>query len=210
MNEILSFVRSHSWPLIAFSALVLSFVVGLTGLLPIPSFRIFEEEGGYEPSYEFPSADQIELALIYVGTSECPYSNVDSLSGMIESAKLSIQQKAHELGYSFATVGIAKDWIVKNGMDHLAKFGSFDEVMTGRSWLNEGVVKYVWEDMSSVPSTPQLVVIKRLVRPPKDDLGRIWIGEDSVVTRKVGLPEIANWLRDDFSLPEIYIVRDVN
>ena len=46
-----------------------------------------------------------------------------------------------EAGRSFTETGIAKDWDVRAGVAHLETFGTFDEIMSGLSWVNEGVLK---------------------------------------------------------------------
>ena len=97
----------------------------------------------YQPTYE-PLAGK-ELVLIYIGSSQCAFSTNPALPAIVESAKRALRDKALEAERPFITVGIVKDWIVENGVNHLATFGTFDEIMTGRSWMNEGVMRYIWQ-----------------------------------------------------------------
>ena len=182
----------------------LSFAAAFLGLTTFPGLTgrwAAKDHQYYRPSYELNSG--MELALIYVGSSSCAYSNADSLPGLIKNAKLALQRRAQDLGRSFTTTGISKDWVVENGVDHLAKFGDFDEIMTGRSWLNEGVVKYIWQDMPGRPATPQVLVVDQVVTIPDNDNGQIHVDDRVVIARKIGLLEISDWLNNDFPLPTL-------
>ena len=81
--------------------------------------------------------------LVYIGSSSCGFSNVPEMPDLVERAKLSVQQQALDKGLAFSTVGVSIDWATNRGINHLEKFGMFDEVITGRSWQGMGGVRLV-------------------------------------------------------------------
>jgi hypothetical protein len=141
----------------------------------------------YVPSYQVRDGD--ELALAYVGSSSCGPSNRPSLPAAVEHIKQAVQRQAEAQGVGFTSVGIAKDWVVENGLAHLRKYGRFDEVTTGRSWMNAGVLTYVFEDYPGAAATPQVLLVRRTVQT--GPMRAVQPGE--VLLRKVGTREITGW-----------------
>lgn len=86
----------------------------------------------------------------------------------------------------FATIGIARDRSSRAGIDHLSQFGTWDEVLSGRGWLNTGVIKYVYDDLPGRAATPQVIVVERSVRRTPT----VAIEQEGVVFRRVGLDQI--------------------
>ncbi len=70
------------------------------------------------------------------------------------------------------------------------KFGPFDEVMSGRSWANTGVLKYVFEDLPGPAATPQVVLVERMLNARDRSYS---VAEERVLARAVGLEEIKRW-----------------
>ena len=183
---------------------MLFFSLALCGHIKPPGFSALQEMGhrdGYQPTYEaIPGA---QLALVFIGSSKCAFSTNPELPRMIESAKSSVREAAMEAGRSFTALGIAKDWDVGAGVAHLATIGTFDEIMAGRSWMNEGVLKYVWQALPGKPSTPQVLVVERMVAVPLAAGDRFKVSNESVITRKVGLGEIEQWVEMGTPLPAL-------
>ncbi|HEX2191218.1 MAG TPA: hypothetical protein VHG51_20075 [Longimicrobiaceae bacterium] len=146
-----------------------------------------------------------ELAMVYIGSAACGPSNREDLPGMIEELKLRLSGRAAGSGRSFAAVGIARDWDVREGIAHLEKFGEFDEVATGRSWLNLGTLKYVWEDLPGVAATPQVLVVDRSVgeQGPGREGTQYTVRDEVLIARKVGTDEIGEWLARGAPLPDL-------
>lgn len=115
---------------------ILFSTLALFGYIRLPGISA-QQEGphGYEPTYK--AVAGVELALIYTGSSKCAFSTNPELPQMIETAKESVKKAAMEAGRSFTVTGIAKDWDVRAGVTHLETFGAFDEIRSGRSWMNE-------------------------------------------------------------------------
>lgn len=146
-----------------------------------------------------------ELALIYIGSSGCVPSNQKGLSDAVEELKLAVRETSARNGRSFTAVGIARDWDAEAGLDHLRKFGRFDELLAGRNWLNMGVRRYVWEELPGEAATPQILIVERFVGNPAPTARGIQyvIRDERLVTRKVGAEEILRWARQGAPLPDL-------
>ena len=81
---------------------------------------------------------EYELQLIYIGSSTCHFCNVPEISKSVNIIRNDLLTKAQKNGLGFSMVGISKDMIITEGLSHLSKIGRFDEVTTGKGWLNAG------------------------------------------------------------------------
>lgn len=62
-----------------------------------------------------------ELLMVFLGSPECAYSTAEMVSDNLNSLKTSLQRQAHEAGYSFATLAIAKTSRAAEGMRYLRR-----------------------------------------------------------------------------------------
>lgn len=141
----------------------------------------------------------LELVLVYVGAAACGPSNVPQLPAALERIRTAVGQQALTSGMGFRTIGIAKDADARTGLDHLRKFGRFDEVAAGGGWLNTGALKYIFGDLPGVGATPQIAVILRTVEREGSALG---VRDERVLTRKVGVTELTEWSNAGGRLPD--------
>lgn len=148
-----------------------------------------------------PSGTTSEVHLVYVGSSTCGSSNVDELVGWLRDVEDRVANQAEEGGYAFTTTGIAKDRIVANGLNHLQKYQSFDQVATGRGWMGMGSLKYVFGELPGPGATPQIVVVRQNARRPPD--GPYAMSAEEVIVRKVGLREIEAWVDMGAPIPDL-------
>ena len=183
--------------------------LGTSGIIPLPrvditwhsdSQSLWQQQ--YSPTYRDTSGT--ELVMVYLGAASCFFSNDESLPSLIEEVKLALREKAgmHEL--SFSTIGVAVDRRVEDGINHLDKFGIFDEIMTGRSWYGTGARQHYFDLLPGVASTPQVLVYRREMRVPsvdQTDSSQSFSGETEIV-RKEGLDEIRNWLGRGLPMPQ--------
>lgn len=123
-----------------------------------------------------------ERLLVYIGSATCSFSNVMEIPGLVAAIRERVRASAEDR--RFVMVGIAKDLNVPAGLKHLANVASFDEVMTGRSWANIGVLKYVYSDLRGVAATPEIVIVdRRLV----NDRTGTRVENERVIVRAAGL-----------------------
>lgn len=157
----------------------------------------WSKQGEYQPSAAL--FDTTEILMVYIGSSTCGPSNTPGLDETIERLKLATQSRARGRGLTFATMGIARDRNVGAGLEHLAKFGAFDELSAGRGWYNMGLVKYLYEEVPGTAATPQVLVVQRRV------LGGLTrgYGPERVLARKVGVKEILDWEAAGAPLPKV-------
>lgn len=167
---------------------------GLTtiGVMPMPDLSVrwrvpVVEAGRYRP---LAAVRGEEIALVYVGSSTCAWSNAEALPGIVQDLKLNVLARARDEGKGFAAIGVAQDAVAANGVDHLSKFGEFDEIVAGRGWANIGVQKYVYGNMPGPGGTPQILVVARTL---SHDTGHVVVGGERVLARMVGLNEITEW-----------------
>lgn len=175
---------------------ILAFLVSAKGIFVVPDITVTwpgEHRGGYLPMYNH--QDGRELVMVYFGSESCGPSNVDYLPEAVEEIKLALRETAFENAMSFSTIGVGIDWAVEDGIQHLRKFGQFDEIMSGRSWLNRGAFLYAWQEVPGEAATPQVVVISRDIIPPSSTRGSVSIRDVSLVTRVVGPDRIRDWIR---------------
>lgn len=180
----------------------LAFLAGFAGWVPAPRISIewgIPAEKQYVPSFSARSGP--ELAFVYIGSSTCAYSNLPGLPDIVRKLKQRVRARAAENHRSFAAIGVAEDWVIDDGLNHLEKFGRFDEVMTGRNWLNIGALKYFYEDIPGRTSTPQVLVVDRVVEGA--DAPVYGIRDEELVVRKVGAGEIRRWLEQDIPMPTL-------
>jgi len=134
------------------------------------------------PAVEATATTGNERLLVYVGSATCTFSNVKEIPGLVAAIRERVRASAEDR--RFVMVGIAKDLNVTAGLKHLARVASFDEVMTGRSWANIGVLKYVYSDLRGAAATPEIVVVdRRLV----NDRTGTRVENEKVIVRALGL-----------------------
>jgi hypothetical protein len=175
-----------------------------TGAVTIPeiSFRWAPQPGEYVPSKRAP--DGQELALIFIGSSTCGASRHEALPAAVQRLKLEMRERALASGRSFTTLGIARDWDVDAGIEHLRRFGRFDEVIAGRNWVNTGLLRYVWEDLPGRAATPQVLVVdRRLVDRNGVEASGGVLQEERLVARLVGWQEIDRWAARGAPMPRL-------
>jgi predicted metalloprotease with PDZ domain len=147
------------------------------------------EERPYQPSHSNPRGT--ELVAVLVTTESCIGSRQPGFDTAIREMKRLLANRAEADGQPFSVTGVSLDWSVEDGIEHLKKFGAFDEIMVGRNWFNSGAVHYIWRDLPGTPATPQVLLFERHVEPgPKG----INFGTERPLARLVGSDAIAEWV----------------
>jgi hypothetical protein len=196
--------KNRIWLLIVFLLIPFgAFMLGRVGGVSVLSDR------NYSTEYTSPrvSVKEKEIVMVYVGASTCGFANDPDLPGIIEKTKLSLQERAGIQGIGFSAVGVSIDWDVKEGVQHLDKFGVFDEILTGRKWHGYGGRQFFWETLpSSLFATPQVLVIARTPDFPDSSLfGQEYPSlNETVLVRKIGVESITEWLEQGLSLPKAW------
>lgn len=169
------------------------FALALSGRFPLPEIKVQwdkppAEADGYRPKPNRTPGE--ELVLVYIGSSNCSWSNGPELPGIVGELKTTLRDRAQDSGRAFAAVGVARDGVAADGIAHLAKFGAFDEIMSGRGWANTGVQKYIYGPMPGEGATPQVLVLARSL---DYQLGHVSVVDERVLVRRVGSDEIVAW-----------------
>jgi len=100
-------------------------------------------------------------------------------------------------GYNLHSIGISKDYLPIDALEHLSKYGYFDEILIGNNWSNIGIIKYSLQ-ISRVVTVPQIVVTKRTFNTIEtgNKTSYVGISEEKLITRKVGSSEIVRWAQN--------------
>lgn len=169
------------------------FVLAVSGRFPVPDINIQWDMPSTETDRYRPKTNRApgeELALVYIGSSNCSWSNGPELPGIIGHLKTTLRDRARDADRAFVAVGVARDGVAADGIAHLAKFGAFDEVLSGRGWANTGVQKYIYGAMPGEGATPQVLVVARSL---DYELGHVSVVDERVLVRRVGSEEIVAW-----------------
>ncbi|MXW15480.1 MAG: hypothetical protein F4065_11415 [Rhodothermaceae bacterium] len=200
-----SIVGNNRWWILSAAVLVAtSFAVGISGifqLIPIVEIHWPKQvtEIGYVPSYA--EASDKELVMVFMGSSTCAFSNHDALPPLIEDAKLKLQSKSIDQGWSFSVIGVSVDWRASDGITHLGKFGHFDEIMTGRKWHGTAADLYSRKIISGIRATPQIFVFARDYTQNSEEVKES-VPKEIPIHRVAGIGQIENWLNRGLPLPQ--------
>lgn len=170
-----------------------------SGLVDAHALPVFGAERSAPDPDTRPVRPGRELAVVFVTSPTCVWSNSPEIPSLIQRAKESVRRRGEEHGFGFAAVGVVRTHSVTAGMRHLAKFGEFDEVMAGRAWFNIGALKYVAHDMPGPRATPQIVIVERSVGSPDEP----HLHDERVVARLIGVEPIKRWVESGTPLPTL-------
>ena len=199
MKEIISKLKYIKIHFLVFCLCLLVTYFELISFEKVKSYFINYE---YVPKYR--KEYSRELQLIYIGSSRCAFSNNKEMYDAVDGIKSLLSEKADSLSIGFTSIGIASDWDPDQGIDHLNKFGYFDEIIVGNNWSNTGVVRYLGE-MNGELSTPQiLVTLRTYIGPVKAK-----VSEEKKILTITGMDNIANWFKNGASLPK-ELIKELN
>jgi hypothetical protein len=171
----------------------------------VPSMRALEGSFGYQPLYVLEPGEQ--LVMVYIGSSTCGWSNDPALPGAVEELKVRLSQDAVERGVSFKAVGVAVDASPDDGMEHLSRFGKFDELAAGYGWANSSAARYLGSSGAARLATPQIVVLTQVLVVPDgadtDVLDEHFFREtgQSLLAAVAGTDRILQWADSPLKLP---------
>lgn len=199
------FSKSRYLVIILACILFLAFALGpFGGYLPVIKFDTYWKSPKIRrDTSSFTLQQGRELTLVYIGSSTCYFSNKDFLPRALKSIKSKIKNKARENGYNFVTMGISRDWSIERGIDHLERMGEFDEISVGRSWANQGLLKYIWNEIPGRPAIPQVLVVDQNLKTPDGNLNTYRIEGEKLIIRKVGVNEIKRWIKNRIAMPSL-------
>ena len=127
-----------------------------------------------------------EIMLLYIGDSTCPESTKEDLPAILDQIQKQVREYAIHNGWAYVSYGISIDWNVEDGVRHLSKAGSFDQISTGRKWANESVMVYIWAKSYGPPATPQIVVVGRSIDHAFAETTGFGIKGEEFLLRRVG------------------------
>jgi hypothetical protein len=116
------------------------------------------------------------------------------MATVVGDMRTALAKQANAGGYKFLTRGVSLEPLVQDGLRHLARLGSFDEVSVGGNWGNSAVVRYLGgDDRDSIKrSIPQVILLEREVGTGTNALE---FGPEKETGRYSGVDAIQAWVR---------------
>lgn len=153
----------------------------------LPMSTVGQED--YRPSASNPSGP--ETVAVFVTAEFCVGSRQPHMPETIEHMKRLLADRASKSGEGFSVIGVSLDWVPQEGVDHLAKFGAFDELIVGRNWFGVGATKFIWRDLPGTPATPQVLLLRREVTATERG---VEISPSREILRIVGADKLKEWV----------------
>ena len=177
-------------------------VVALSGVFPRPvevrwSVPLLEEDP-YVSMARQDSGD--ELVFVFIGSSRCRWSNDPQLPSLVKQARTAVTAQAQVASMGFAAIGLTSDVAPENGVEHLRRFGGFDQIVTGMGWRNIGMMKYLYGEMYGPAVTPQVLVLARSVVV---EAGIRSVRNERLLVRRHGLSGIRRWIEGGSRIPQL-------
>ncbi len=159
----------------------------------------------YEPRNQIENPQ--EIVMIYLTSTSCGLCTNDKLIAYVINIKNEIGDIIREKGYDLMTIGVAINWYVENGYNHLQEYGTFDEIIVGNSWMGTGTLKYLFDDYPGSPTIPQIIFTKRTYDAEPDEDGSIarqmiyGVKEEEVLTRIISDVLIGRFYEGGMEIP---------
>jgi hypothetical protein len=167
----------------------------------------FEQDSNASSVYTASDAiesNNTELRFIYLTNSSCNFSSNEDVIYAINSLNDLIEEKANGYGISFSSLIISVDENSYVGIDHISKYDSFDEISTGKGWLNTNVIDLFEDQTVSFKIVPQILVTVRIFSSKEFNNSKHLISfqKEKFLIRKIGKPEIIDWYKKGAPLPK--------
>ncbi len=159
------------------------------------------------PTNPFASVNGVHLIAFVIGASDCGWSNLPEIKEAFGRIRERIRAAYGDTYAHIEVVGVAIDEDPEAGLTYLSDIGggtvgtAFDQIAVGGSWLNEQVVRFAWREGKAAASTPQVIVVERLVDTSSYlSESTIKTGDDLVVANARGRNDILRWLEQGLPL----------
>lgn len=135
-----------------------------------------------------------QILFVYIGSETCGFSVQPGFREIVRTAQVKVAQQARANKQAFSSLGVSAGQSAILGIEYLEEFGPFDEVISGRGFLNMAAMRYFFDEYAGDASFPQILVIQR-------DLSYLEPGytyrNERVLLRAVGVPQIEKWVEDN-------------
>lgn len=160
--------------------------VAYFNLIDTRQLREFFLKKSYKPAYN--KVKNTEINFIYVGSSKCIFSNNREVASIVDLSISKIKSLSDSLEMGFSAIGIAAEWDVKAGINHLQDVANFNEISVGNNWGNNLIEKYIG-DLNNEASTPQiLITVKKYSQTTLQN-----IDEEFEILNITGMDNIKRW-----------------
>lgn len=155
-----------------------------------------------------------ELVMVFLTSYACGPSQRPEVIEAVKVIKRRLAAYADSVDRPFSAVGVSAGWDVAAGIEHLQRYGAFDELITGRSWHNTAAVRYWHRKFPAKPSTPQIVLSEQRVEVVQGEPikvastgdtifgAKVQYGDEELVYRAGSSEAILEWAESGVSIPE--------
>jgi hypothetical protein len=134
-----------------------------------------------------------ELVVVVISSSGCIASRDPEFQKAVRRLPMLLNDKfTDNPEMVIRLVGVALDWDVNKGIEHITKMAEFDEVIAGGNRLNVATEKFLWGEPRLGGGTPQLIVLQRSVHWGESG---VVVGDERVLHHLAGPQNIAEWVR---------------
>lgn len=158
-------------------------VLLLSALILSGPASLAAQETPYSVTGERPVGN--ELVMVFLTSYACGPSQRPDVIEAVKTVKQRLAAYADSVDRPFSAVGVSAGWDVQAGIDHLEKYGTFDELISGRSWHNTAAVRYWHRAFPAKPSTPQIVLTEQRVKMVRGEPIRVAATGDTIFEAKV-------------------------
>jgi len=139
------------------------------------------------------------LQVVYITASTCISCN-NEYHDELNELKENIQTYSKIHGFTFYSTAVSLDIIAADGLEFIAKSGSYNEVISGASWLNNGARSYIWNLNEGEPVIPQVLIFSNKVSIDSFYSKLLNITNSSVLINKLKSQNDLSSFNDRFSV----------
>jgi len=143
---------------------------------------------GDAPTVQPRELNRSEIVFLTIGSGGCDICRSPELPGLLEQGLAASSSFAEANAMSIVRLGVAIDQDLDSGLELLARWGDYDVLSVGGGWLNDLASKYLWGELAGPASVPQVIISRRFVSGPPDDV--YGLAGEVVLARFVGLEDL--------------------
>lgn len=103
------------------------------------------------------------VVMVVITKSSCSACNSPEFKRSIQSIADELRSSEQDSTVSLHVHGVAADERVGDGLRFLDKLYEFDEVSSGRGWVNSAAYRPFWASAGALPVVPQLLFVRESV-----------------------------------------------
>lgn len=132
------------------------------------------------------------VVVVYMTAPGCSYCNRRAHVSDIKRLKDSLAVTAREINCDIDVSAIIVSGKVQRGINHISKYGNFDEISTGRLWHNSLLDEYAWNRKMKKIMVPQVAVFKTVYESKEPPIRK----SKQIISTQRGTKKIREWVNN--------------